>query len=482
MADKGFVFLLILFLMSGVAVYDRYVTIKGDVSPVARLIDFTGLADFGGDYSIRTRRSHTTSHENPEENLARLKEKLAQINDKRNALVQNREVLVKQLVDVNDKVRNEAQQYVQTIYAERKAFLTQFPELAEVSHFFSAVYPITREKSDRQIESELKVLIAELTMRLTQDPSRLAVIYQSLREKIGGESASLKKNCPDISLEQCFVDHPAEIKDFFVEIIDEMMIRPDQEREVISEASQVLAREYLSLLTNCEASDRRLQESQQVLDSRFQKTVRDMTTGVQADFSDLMALYRELDDERETLLNNVGLNYDRLVSAQQQLNRLMEKLLARVKNMADNRGRALMQSYGQLMETRDQLIGSLVSGEKDVLSLSDRHWAERRNFILSMSPGPRQDQKLATSRSNTQGGVSLRTGLVAARDQAGRPGDRISAMSPINISGPGATRVSGKDSLGSVNNGQGASRKGYVQEQMQRLRGQARDQGFYDRP
>lgn len=125
MLDKLGIIILILFVLSGLAVYDRYVSLKGEVGPVARALDYTGFTRFLQNWGPVRRRIRQETQMNFETMHA----KLAQIQQKRVEMVQHRQEILHQLASLNERMQAQAAPVIGAMEQERQKVLERLPEI-----------------------------------------------------------------------------------------------------------------------------------------------------------------------------------------------------------------------------------------------------------------------------------------------------------------------------------------------------------------
>jgi len=195
MFDKGFIFLLILLIVSGAAAYDRYLTSRGEISPVAQLLDFTGFAKTSREKAVHQTHTTTTFQYNYQDNLDRLREKYAGIESQRAELVRRREEIIQQLIAANEELLGQAEQSLTVIATERQSFLAKFPELASLSGTSPAISNPLNDVDTQKVVGQLKILIKEIVLRLQNDPARMRTIYQELQNLRPVGSVKLPNLC-----------------------------------------------------------------------------------------------------------------------------------------------------------------------------------------------------------------------------------------------------------------------------------------------
>ncbi|MBZ0165480.1 MAG: hypothetical protein K8I00_01645, partial [Candidatus Omnitrophica bacterium] len=144
MGDKTFLILLIVFVVIGVFTYDQYITEKTGESPISKVLDYGGFAQEGreGTPNKTTVSKYATFQESAEFNLARLSKKMQEIQDQRDKLVHNRNVLLSQLIELKDKTLQEAELYAEEIRQEREEFLAYNKDLQELGKLMMETYSI----------------------------------------------------------------------------------------------------------------------------------------------------------------------------------------------------------------------------------------------------------------------------------------------------------------------------------------------------
>src|SRR5690242_12608774 len=130
MFDRSLLIVLVLFLTAGGYLYEKYARERGDVGPVARLIDF---AKFGKVSEVfKPSSSRKVLQYNSRASLVMLQEKHKLLENQRAQLVLNRRELLSQLAAINDQIVDEALVYAHRIDEDREHYLERFPEIKEI--------------------------------------------------------------------------------------------------------------------------------------------------------------------------------------------------------------------------------------------------------------------------------------------------------------------------------------------------------------
>lgn len=464
--DKLTVFLITVFLIIGLFVFNGYQAAKGKSGPITLILDNVGLKKLGSELG-----KPKIVFKDFQGDLEKLREQNSQTEEKRDALVARRIATIQELVKVNEQLKTEIENYLNQTYSEREAFLARYPELVEVGNYLATGPRNTDGTATRRMEVQLKIILGDIIRQLTNDPARLANTYSDLRQAVGVDSPLLAKVCPDRSLEQCFSENPKEIKEFFNEAIVALMIQPKRDFQAMKDSLQTLSREYTALLENYSASESQLKSKYGALDTRFQDMVKDLAVGQKIDMAGLTSSYKKFADDKKVITDNLQLNLERLKSAQQKTSKQMGALLIQIQASAtqtvDN-GSSAFQSSASLQATQEKLLVELEEGEKNMAALAVQAWDANKNFAGVL---------VETSRSYDQ--LSEETGSKTPTASAGKTGSgRTSSASPTATKSP--SKISAPSARPAAGTGQdGSSRIQSSNEKMQRARDQARDQGFY---
>jgi len=251
----------------------------------------------------------------------------------------------------------------------------------------------------------------------------------------------------------------------FSGVVLDIMAQPEQDFLKVKQATDVLTREYLALAVNLSASDARLVETNQVVGGRFQNLVRELAAGTEADVAELKALYKQLDEEKVLLLDNLALNFSRLKETQATTQQKMQELRVRYHAKDDAAG------YEQLTRRREDLWGQLEDNETRISQLTAEEGKDKHDFLALVERNQRIDKmQISLERAGARQVAEVKI-----------PDNARLETSPSAASRQGVVTASGQSSVvPSINRpGSGVQKRDYSREQMQRSRDRARDQGFY---
>src|SRR3989338_2030329 len=212
MIDRILIVVLILFMALGATFYEQYAKGRGEVGPIARLLDFAKFGKFSDTYQSRT--SHKISHFNSQNSLGLLSEKYQRLEEQRLQLVLNRRALLDQSITVNNQIVQEALVYQHAIEQDRDTFLSRFPELEPLGNSIITTYaisdPAQREQEYQQIKNQLTAILEEFTVQAPEYTQRLHNILDEI-EAITNEEQDALAACDDPA--RCIKEKLDELKD-----------------------------------------------------------------------------------------------------------------------------------------------------------------------------------------------------------------------------------------------------------------------------
>ena len=133
MNEKFFLVAMVAFLIAGVLAYDHYITEKGQIGPMGRLLDFAGLSKKDAAFHARTTKTIRAKYRlDLESDLQRLRETHQKIESQRVNLVLHRRAILEQLAALDGQVNQEAQKYTDALKQEQTEFLNRFPQIEQI--------------------------------------------------------------------------------------------------------------------------------------------------------------------------------------------------------------------------------------------------------------------------------------------------------------------------------------------------------------
>ncbi len=473
MFDRTFIIILILFLLVGLYAYERFAIERGEVSPVGQLLDFAGLSKFLAKESLDPVTTHRTYQINLKDHLVRLREKHLLIEDQRNQLIYHRWDILKRLESLTEQFEEEAKIYEEVLRKEEKEFLDHFPQIESLGESLSETQKLKdqelREQRYQEIKSQLIELLAGMADNPQEDLPRLNQILDQLQEVV--TSADFKVNaCENKSQEECLLENydqlETEIKDYINRIVE----GPQKDFEKILELTRVLTRELTILGENLEASELRLQEGNELMESELKVLTEELVQVSEEDLRKLMELYQELRLEQEILLDNLKINQQRIQESYQKTQHQFREIMDQLKNTPQIDFSQLSRSQDDFFGFSEGLINELEVNENQLSLIFQNHWSANKNFIEDFAQAIDADlRKLVEKREHLQ---EQNAEYTQRRLNSNNIKDNSELRTRASTSQPGINRTPRDRSR--------IRQQSHMDEQLQKARDKAKDQGFYD--
>ncbi|MCR4336272.1 MAG: hypothetical protein NUV91_00495 [Candidatus Omnitrophica bacterium] len=434
MGEKTLLTLIVLFLVVGVFAYDRYVTEQGELGPVARLMDYAGLGEKFQNIDnpfFQKKVTQTSS----QYRIGEVYDIYQKIEGQRLELMQHRQEIIHQLQGMNGELNQEASQYATSLNQEQEAFLERFPELRK---FLSQLHQ-NQEGKDWKAEASNFLN----TQMILSEEKKIEVAHM--------------------------LDH-----------FDQQNVNVQE----LFKTARSLEKEYQVLETNTAATQRQLTENHDEIEMRFQQLTRKMVQVTDEDMSQLMDSYQNLWKAEEILLANLEINQQRVRQQQEAFNKQWSKVIDQVKLSSQ----AVKESgKNVLIEKSHELCRQLRMNEQQIhQNLDDRFWGQPTIAMAASLPLSKEDLSMVSSSS---AGISISsTRMMDVPDPSRRFSMPKRPIGDPKISSAGR-QATQNFSANHERRFKDPSRRPSVRSRvpsssrddgMQRLREQARDQGFYD--
>ncbi len=221
MGDKALLLLLIVFVVIGVFTYDQYITEKSGTSPLGQLMDASGMSQSARDrdLSLTTVSKFATFEEGSKFHLDRLLLKVKLIEEQRIKLLQDRNALLVELIELKDQGLQMAQKYQDAIEAEKREFDVYVTELQSISQLMADTYRINnfrvRDKNYQEIVRRISALKGDRDWGLVQP--EITRLEEFIRNTVVQKNLTPVNNCQ--TPEQCLQENVQRSHDFLKEIL-----------------------------------------------------------------------------------------------------------------------------------------------------------------------------------------------------------------------------------------------------------------------
>lgn len=387
MGDKTFLILLIVFVVIGVFTYDQYITEKTGESPISKVLDYGGLAQEGSvETPGRTSVSkYATFQESADYNLARLSKKLQEIQEQRDKLVHNRNVLLSQLIELKDKTLQEAELYAEEIRQEREEFMAYNKDLQELGQLMMQTYNINNLRLRQENMEKIKVKIAALNGGRDWGVSTADI--NELLDYIN--STVIQKNLVQLSncgtTEQCLEANVQRAKLFLNEVLIDFQQEIEPRFVNAVKIKQKARRMYNDQMLNSDTSETYVLDQDEYRKGQYRELVQKMIKITSRDLNNLIQLYAELELEQKRVLNSIKVSSERLVEEHKKERRQMEDLISKI----DKQKLANFDSFFRVVEKNkeleDQYIQEILELDKQLLQVTRHRFFESKLFLKNIS-------------------------------------------------------------------------------------------------
>jgi hypothetical protein len=394
MGDRVFLLLIGIFVLTAVFAYDRIVTQRGEIGPVARLMDYAGLSKSvqNGQEQGESSVSHHEVQSQIRNNMVNLQEAYHQIDSQREALIHDRQAILQRLLEINDQIMREAQVYTRVLEEESHALRSRFPGLEELVQMIIQ----TRRLEDPQLREEH---LAAIKQKLLDFSSEAAGDYplkdvsgsREIIEKIEKYVLARDELAEDLcaSGNGCLAEALDDIEKEIDRVARDTLVRSQKNSEELIQLTETLKKEYAGLADNMRASDDRYDTTNQSVESELQSLTQALVEITQDDLQKLMTLYQALVREHRVLMENLDLHHQRVELIQQKANQRLEDILrawrpiARLKNPSS--GETTEALLAQLSSRRLALLEELAGNDQQMRGLHSSRWEVNQHFADSIT-------------------------------------------------------------------------------------------------
>ena len=386
MGDKAFILLLILFVIAGVLSYDKYVTEKGEISIVAQFLDFAGLSkylDWKGTTTIVTKKSFQY---NMEENLERLKRFYQTILQQRTELVDNHNEILKQLIEMNWQIKEEAKIAYENLTLEERQFLERFPELITLGSDIMEVRNVTDPALCLQMYESIKQQMIEQFLEVSTVPKEeLEKTFAKLDEIVCQEDTIAFLHCDNIPPLECIRKRIKQLKMALLYLLDDSFQDPASVLTKLDNIAEMLQEEYLFAVEVTQHTEEDVTLSDDYVGSRFKDLIRQMVEGTEEDLVDLVIIHEEMEYDHRFILDQIKRENEEWERENQRLLQMQDKIIQQLINLDDPRFHRLLSTYNVLRSSRINLMEKLQENTKQLWKLENQKMQEYRAFLVYTS-------------------------------------------------------------------------------------------------
>jgi hypothetical protein len=381
MGDRTFLLIMGLFLIVAVFAYDRFVTERGDLGPMAKLMDYAGLSQYAQDEQ-GVHMSHQETQLKIRNNMVSLQEIYRQIDSQREALILNRQELLQKLTDINDQLTQQAEIYAHTMEEEGHAFRSRFPRLEELGQEIIQTQqledPKLREDRLTLIKEELRILLEGMAVDSPEDLPKLDEIIEKIGVYVHAQDGVAGQTCSSGT------DCLTEALDGMDAIVQDALLQSEQDLEEFTQLTQMLKKEYVTLADNLQASDSQYDMTNQNVTSELQSLTQALVEITQSDLQKLLTLYQTLVQQQQVLMENLDIHHQRVWQVQQRANQRLEEILQtgrripRLKTGSSQQTAGIL--LGELSVQRDTLMSAFAQNDQQMHGLHTSRWQANQHF------------------------------------------------------------------------------------------------------
>lgn len=386
MGDKTFLILLIVFVVIGVFTYDQYITEKTGESPISKVLDYGGLAQEGreGTPTRTTVSKFATFQESADYNLARLSKKLQEIQEQREKLVHNRNMLLSQLIELKDLALQEAELYAEEIRQEREEFLAYNKDLQELGEMMMNTYKVNnlrlRQENMDQIETKIAALnggqewgVAKNDINELLDYVNSTVIQKNLVPLAGCETTEqcLESNVQraQLFLNEVLIDFQQEVEPRFVNAVK---IKQKGRRDINEQ------------MLDSDSNETYVLEQDEYRQGQYRELVQKMIKVTSRDLNNLIQLYQELELEQKQVLASIESNSERLLQQHKNEHAQMKALIERIDKQKLTDFDSFFKIVEKNKEMEQQYIEDILEMDRQLLQLTRHRFFESKLFIKNV--------------------------------------------------------------------------------------------------
>ncbi len=478
MGDKYLLSMMILFLFVGILSYDRYIASTGEISPVAKLIDFAGLSQFADALGPSAKTKRRTAEFNINERLDRLSQRYQEVEEKRKELMYRRSSILQELAAIIIDGQSDALQYAEIINQERKKLQEHFPELEQLGKDMFRPNADITTIDFAGFKARLIGIAEQAEGKSHEDIPALAQILKKLEtiEKMGIDAQL--EGCSDV--QACLIKDIQQIESEAMASFEEGAAQPLQDIQDLTSLTDQLKKESNLLVNNYQATEAQLEQKEIALQSRLKILTEALVQVTEADLRELLQLYTEIENEEKILSANLELNRRRLSAIFADVNDRLRNVQRSLGTIIDPQAlSAFIQNTSILQAKRQQLLSDLEINGSQAGQLLQSRFSESNNLLR---------QFLQDKNENL---VEMRNDYAAQQQQA-QSVYNLNPLRPVNPS----TGISHNNTHPSPGNAKKpapfraspglreSQERNKVHtpanRQMDQLRQNARNQGFYN--
>ena len=403
MADKTILLLMIAFVLSGILAYDRYKMDHGERGPVAELLDFAGLAQYDEAPQQRTTVIQDVYEYNPRAVLRQMRELHQKYEEERKKLVDNRKEVIERIIELNDEVASTAAIYTDELTQESARFLEKF---SQVETLIGRIHQIPSQ--DKTLHSQniqdIHGQIVNVFKQFIADPAKnsreLKVILDNIEKYTSADDRGEKLDCGGLSV--CLAKETDYLNKEFNELQKQFADTPANHLKELRDLVDRLKIEYNFLLSNSQATEKRLGEVREDMDKKLRVFVEELVDVTEIDLKNVMDEYRKFRDAQMKLLDNLDQHRQRVVEIQMQSNNRAIEMLKSLKQHPRIRFEELINVFKSNAAAIEDELVKFDSKENNVRRILEAMSADKETLVDDIA-----DIQLIEAERLTPGRISI---------------------------------------------------------------------------
>jgi len=385
MSDKAIILLMVLFVSVGVYAYEQYAVRNGQLSPIGQLVDFAGLSNEADILKgkkaeeVVVETEHKIFEFKSGESLQRLQKKYHAIEDQRLKLVENRQRILQDLMELLKDTGKDAEEYAKVINQEKSRFRQKFPAF---DRWAKDMMDLQQESDAELREEKYQKLKKELEISLKEESSQSEMerILQKLQKFINGEKGEMViEDCS--SIEHCIEKQVGDIESNF----NGEDFETGQDIHQLMALIQELKDDYQKQMDQSYIQEQAFEESNTKMEGKLQGMVKQLVKITQDDLKDLIYLYQEIEMERKMLVDYMEAEQAYWEFQHKQSTRLMKERIRFFKKNIKSFSKELKEKNQDLDYKRRNMVQQAQENSNNMKRMVEDRFTANRGFVSEVS-------------------------------------------------------------------------------------------------
>ncbi len=388
MSEKSMTILMLFFIVIGIVSYDRYmVVVKNEFSPIAKMIDYAGLAKYVEIKRKDVKEDYVNFHFSVEEKINSWNNKMKDLEQERLDLVKARNAVLVRFEEINQQLAGEAQNYVAIIDRERSSYIERFASLRKLGNVLISLQNVSDTATQQQEYQTVKRELINVFNTVDNDYQRntdfLTQVFSRIDTIIYEQGETYFEGC--LNKGHCLALMVKDIEAEFLGILEKKSNKPARDINELIDMSAQLEYESKLLVNNARATEASLYEKDEKTYGAIKALSDDLSDLTEEHLLGFMKGYESIQNEQGKFLANLEMNKKRYIETQENAITRSTQILEEIADQNEFNFMRLSNIYLSLKAERERLLLLFMNNERAIYDILNKKKNVNDETIYSMA-------------------------------------------------------------------------------------------------